>query len=93
MALEPWCAMPWDVARLTDHQIIYRYYLPKKKQDEAAERYRKGLPAEQEGWEEPPEGAVPPREMLIGWFMQLGMSQEQAVAEYETQKRMNEENR
>lgn len=89
LRLEPWCFAPGDIARMTDYEIVHEYIWPQHKRLERLERERKGLPVEDERGEE--KSFVPSRGYMLAMLVNLGMTKEQAVAEYERQKKMNDE--
>jgi hypothetical protein len=79
---------PWEIARLTDHQIINDYLFPQLKKQEELERRQKGLPAANDEPEEP--GAAPSKDYMILVLMALGMSKEAAEKEYAAQLAINQ---
>lgn len=86
--------MPWEIARLTDHQIIHDYILPQTALLERLERERKGLGPVADEATNPDPGPdwVPSRQMMVGVMVgMLGMSKEAANAEYDAQLRLNAE--
>lgn len=86
LRLEPWCMRPWEIARLTDHQIVNGYLFPQAKRQEELERRQKGGAPLPEGPEpELAEGAIPSRDFMVMSLMALGMSKADAEREYDAQ--------
>lgn len=82
--LEPWCKNPEQIARLTDYQIVHMLLLPQMRRQEELERQQKNLPARaDEIAEMEREDEIPPRPIMIGMFVSLGMSPEEANREYD----------
>jgi len=89
---EIWKAWPWDVARLTDWQIVHWYIEPQLKRQEALKQQSQssggsGMTVP----EDPGPDWKPPPQFMIATLMQLGMSKEQAIAEYAAQEKANAE--
>ncbi len=79
---------PWEVARLTDHQIIHDYILPQTARNELLERERKGLGPKADELEdlEGVSDEPPNRQMMISVMVgMLGMTLEAANADYDKQ--------
>jgi hypothetical protein len=83
------------IARMTDYEILHEYIFPQIARRENEERQRKGLPPI---LPDPPPGAQeeakpfePSRGYMLMVLRSLGMSTEQANAEYDRQKVMNDE--
>jgi hypothetical protein len=77
---------PWEVARLTDHQIVHCYLLPQARRNEAMKN-RKG--EDQPELEDESDPTSMPRKLMVENFMRFGMSRQAAEAEYDNQLRMN----
>lgn len=74
---------------MTDYEIVHEYLWPQMRRMEDQERARKNLPPEPR--EDDPPYTPPSRRIMIAMLRGLGMSKEQAVAEYERQKKMDDE--
>ncbi len=91
---EPWGKMPWEIALLTDFQILEFYLKPAAKR--ADELRRQSSPdgplpvpnpnAASEPVNRPHDPNVPPnKQAIIGIYRMCGVSQEDAVKQYELQ--------
>ncbi len=80
---EPWCFAPEVIAGLTDYQILHLFVLPKALVEENADRARRGLAPEGESTLPTDADGVPHRGYMVGLMMSLGLTAEQANADYE----------
>lgn len=89
---KPWGMRPWEIARLTDHQIIHLYVLPESRRRESENRAMKNLPPlpdELDAIEAEERGVPDQRFMLSVMVGMLGMSKEAALEELTKQAAMN----
>ncbi len=83
---------PWEIARLTDHQIIHSYILPAAMRAEELKKASSGAPLPAPPDDDETERPPPNRNMMLSVMMSmLGMTKEQAIAEYESQAKLNAE--
>lgn len=78
---EPWCMLPEDLAKLTDHQILYCYIHPQIARSEAIKNGTELPPIEDEVESDEPMN----RQLLMSMMVQFGMRKEAAAAEYDRQ--------
>jgi hypothetical protein len=90
MAGEPWCMKPWDIARLTDFQILHLYIMPAAERAEAMRREGQGVSPEVADAEARGETYIPTKIEVVSTLMNLGFSRKQAEDEYEKQKALTD---
>lgn len=91
LSIDPIRMPHWEIARVTDWQIVNNIVVPMSQREEEYERGRKGLPPAggDESPDDPGPEFVPNKTFMVNTLMGLGMSKQQALAEYEAQAKLN----